>query len=79
MKISNIEDVMYLVRMNLFFNDEEKGFIDLRDADVVSIVNDLVTLEKGGETYTYSLVGLEEICLKLNKEHWDSISAYLKK
>lgn len=78
MKISHIEDVMYLVRMNLFFNDKEKGFIDLRDANVVSIVNDLVTLEKDGETYTYSLGGLEEICLKLNKEHWDSVSACLK-
>lgn len=75
MKISKIEDVMYLVRMNLF--DYNTDFGDWRESEVVQIVNDGVTLRhEDGREQTWSLDELESLCEKLHHEHWEDVKRY---
>ena len=77
MKLDRIEDVMYLVRMNLF--DRYTDFGDWRESEVVQIVNGNVTLRhEDGREQTWSLDELESLCRKLHDEHWDAVKAYLK-
>lgn len=67
MDIAKIEDVLYLARMNLFDHYSDLG--DWRDAKVVSIIDDKVTLEKNQEQRTWTLDELEAYCLELNDQH----------
>lgn len=78
MKISKIEEVMYLVRMNLF--DYNTDFGDWREAEVVQIVNDGVTLRhEDGREQTWSLDELEEFCRELCHQHFEELKWFLKK
>ena len=71
MKISKIEDVMYLVRNNLFWFDDE-GYHDWREADVISIKDDEVVLYNPKEELyqNYDLDVLEAKCHALCDEHF---------
>lgn len=78
MKLSKIEDVMYLVRMNLF--DHTTDFGDWREAEVVQIVNGRVTLRhEDGREQTWTLNGLEFHCRKLCNEHFSALAGFLNK
>lgn len=77
MKISKIEEVMYLVRMNLF--DYNTDFGDWRESEVVQIVNGDVTLRhEDGREQTWSLDELEELCRELCHQHFEELSGFLK-
>ena len=76
MKLGKIEDVMYLVRMNLF--DFTTDFGDWRESEVVQIVNGSVTLRhEDGREQTWSLDELESLCERLCHEHFDALAQYL--
>lgn len=78
MKPDKIEDVMYLVRMNLF--DYSTDFGDWRDAEVVQIVNGSVTLRhEDGREQTWTLDELESHCRKLCHEHFSALEGFLNK
>ena len=78
MKISKIEEVMYLVRMNLF--DYTTDFCDWREAEVVQIVNGNVTLRhEDGREQTWSLDELEQLCRELCDQHFKALDWCLKK
>ena len=69
MKIGRIEEVLYLVRINLFDYDTDLG--NWTEAEVVQIVNGNVTLRhEDGRERTWSLDELEALCHKLHDEHF---------
>lgn len=71
MNMSKIEDVLYLARMNLYDDYTDLG--DWRDATVVSIIDNKVTLEKNQEQRTWTLDDLEAYCLELNNQHFKAL------
>ena len=76
MKLGKIEDVMYLVRMNLF--DYTTDFGSWREAEVVQIVNGNVTLRhEDGREMTWSLDELEALCQKLCNQHFKALGWYV--
>ena len=77
MKLSKIEEVMYLVRMNLF--DYNADFGDWRESEVVQIVNGDVTLRhEDGREQTWSLDELEKLCRELCHQHFEELEGFLK-
>jgi len=78
MKLDKIEDVMYLVRMNLF--DYNTDFGDWRESEVVQIVRGNVTLRhEDGREQTWTLDELESLCRKLCNEHFSTLKGFLNK
>lgn len=78
MKLDKIEDVMYLVRMNLF--DYTTDFGDWKESEVVQIVNGCVTLRhEDGREQTWTLDELESLCRKLCEEHFSALAGFLNK
>lgn len=78
MKLDKIEDVMYLVRMNLF--DYNTDFGDWRESEVVQIVRGNVTLRhEDGREQTWTLDELESLCRKLCNEHFSTLAGFLNK
>lgn len=79
MNFSKIEDVMYLCRMNLFFYNEEGEFEDWREAEVISIKDNEVTLYNKdlGLYRSYDLDVLEAKCHALCEEHFSALHSFL--
>ena len=78
MGIEKLERILYLIRNNLYWTDED-GFLDWRDAKVESIVNDEIILQKDGEFRSWNLDDLEAKCEALCDEHFEMLEAYLEK
>lgn len=72
MNFAKIERVMYLCRLNLYFYNEEGEFEDWREAEVISIKDNEVTLYHPQlKLYmSYDLDVLEERCHALCDEHF---------
>lgn len=73
MKISKIEEVMYLIRMNLYWNEEDGVYEDWRESEVYSIIDNEVTLHKGEEYRSWDLDVLEARCHQLCEEHFKAM------
>lgn len=78
MRLDKVENVMYMVRMNLF--DYTTDFGDWRESSVVQIANDRVTLRhEDGREQTWSLDELENLCEKLCDDHFKALERCLSK
>ena len=81
MRMNKIEDVMYLARMNLFFTDAENNLHDWRDAEVVSISHNIVTLDVSFDDnvrydeISYTLDELESFCHELCEKHFEAVKS----
>ena len=83
MKMTKIEEVMYLARINLFFWDEENNHHDWREAEVISIENDMIVLDVSFDenvrynTVSYTLDELADLCRELCDKHFETMKNYL--
>jgi hypothetical protein len=82
MNFNKIEDVMYLARMNLFWWDEDNTYHDWRDAKVLKIEDNTITLDVSEVdpelryVPEFSLEELEDLCRSLCEKHFEAIRAY---
>jgi len=78
MKLNEIEDVMYTVRMNLF--DCTTDFGDWRESEVVQIADGNITLRHAdGREQTWSLDEIISLCRELCTKHFKALEEYLNK
>ena len=69
MDFGRIESLMYACRINLYWFDEE-GFTDLRDAELVSIKDEEITIkDKSGLYWSWNIDVLEAKVKALTDEH----------
>lgn len=74
-----LENLMYACRMNLWWYDDE-GFTDLREAEVVSIKDNEITLKDSDNLYwSYDIDVLEAKLEMLAEQHADDLRSAFKK
>lgn len=84
MNFKKIEDVMYLARINLYWWDDAHNHHDWRDAKVLKIEDNTITLDVSevdpelDYVPEFSLEELENLCHELCEEHFKAISEYMK-
>lgn len=75
MNFGRLEDLMYSCRINLYWTDKETGeFIDLTDAEVVSLNdNEIVLKDKKGLNWSYDVDVLEAKLSELVEDHCNAM------
>ena len=69
MNFGRIEDLMYACRINLYWNEGDE-FIDLRDAELVSIKDEEITIkDKDGLYWSWNIDDLEAKLHTITEEH----------
>ena len=75
MKVEELENVLYLVKCNLYWEDSE-GFHDWRECEVTDIMGRYITLHNENDvhkTSRWDIKQLEQVCLKLNEKHFSEL------
>lgn len=72
MNFGRIESLMYACRINLYWTDDD-GFVDLREAKVVKIVDNEITLYDGNLYWSYDIDVLEAKLDALTEQHCNDL------